>query len=915
MELDAPHFRVVFPRELHDDAQRVAATLEAVYEPASATLGVQPARIPVLLNNRSVVANGYVALGPRRTVWETTPLFPGNQSLLAAGNWLDLLAVHEYRHVAQFARMNRGMSRLARIVFGDYGLGASVSYAVPLWFWEGDAVGIETAHTVAGRGRTPAFDMHFRALLLEGRSYNYAKSRFRSYRDFVPGHYPYGYLMTTHVRRRYGASAWRDIISRSASWSYVPLMFPISVKRTTGRGLFRLHRDAMAELDLFWRQRREGLTYTATGRINDGVRRRWTNFAHPVYVSDSTLVAVQSGLREAADLVLLERGRRNVRLRAVDRALYFRGFDANAEFVVWSQERTHPRFSSLGYAVIMRQDINSRRTTALTRRSRLFVPSISPDGTQVAAVVHALDGSTGLVVLDATTGAELFSVESPDGRFVSEVTWSRDGTALFAVVQDEHGKQITRLDLGSYNWTPVYGPTFDNVWGIEAGDDVVYFVSDQSGIDNIFAADLSDGTVYRVVSRPLGAYYPNVSPDGQRLAFSDYTVDGFDVVDVKIDRTQWVVVSESTDRAEYFDPVVEQEPAEVLEPGATRPETPYRVRSYRRVAGAFAFHSWVPAFDEHRASLALRSDNLLRTFSTQLAALYDRRENTLLGLASTTYSGFLPVLSASARHGGRTSSFSDSMGETRSYAWDETGMSLRMAVPLVFRRGLHTTGIQISGVGSWFRVRDRSFVPFLEQGNGHLASVGASLSISRRQASAYSDFNPPSLQSLVVAAQSTTGRSDFGSQKLYGSAVIVTRGLGRQHRIRVAAEAELERPDNYRYSSILRYSRGFDYRYADNLLRLTGEYAFPLAYPDLSIGNWLYVPRLLAAAFYDHTIASRANSSFSESGDFRSAGAELFVEFYALSIPVPFRLGVRGGYRLDGSDYFVEPVVFSFVIL
>lgn len=44
--IDAPHYEVIFPRELAGDAQRVANTLERVYEPDARTLQVRPRRTP-----------------------------------------------------------------------------------------------------------------------------------------------------------------------------------------------------------------------------------------------------------------------------------------------------------------------------------------------------------------------------------------------------------------------------------------------------------------------------------------------------------------------------------------------------------------------------------------------------------------------------------------------------------------------------------------------------------------------------------------------------------------------------------------------------------------------------------------------------------------------------------------------------
>jgi hypothetical protein len=268
------------------------------------------------------------------------------------------------------------------------------------------------------------------------------------------------------------------------------------------------------------------------------------------------------------------------------------------------------------------------------------------------------------------------------------------------------------------------------------------------------------------------------------------------------------------------------------------------------------------------------------------------------------------LLSVYGIHGGRTATYEE-VGTDRSYSWLETGGRLRVDFPFTFSRGIRTTAFGFAASGGWFRIANRELVPFLDQGNGHLATVGASASFANSRASAYADFQPPQSQSLFVALQRTTGLSDFHSKQAYAAASLTFRGLASQHRFRFSGEAELERPENYQFSSLIRFSRGYSYRYADNIVRGSAAYVFPAGYPDLAIGNLLYVPRLLSALFYDYTWAGEAGSDFSASGSWSSVGMELMAEFYVLSLPIPLTAGVRAVYRIEEKDYRVEPVFVS----
>ena len=152
--IETQHFRVLYPDSLAAEAQRVAHLLEASYAPLGHSLKKQPERLTVVLNNQSMTSNASVAWSPRRSEWYAMP----NPTVDALGpvDWYRLLAVHEGRHVVQERAVRAGWIGLASRLFGDNTtalLGGSLYF--PAWFWEGDAVGIETALTPFGRGRLP----------------------------------------------------------------------------------------------------------------------------------------------------------------------------------------------------------------------------------------------------------------------------------------------------------------------------------------------------------------------------------------------------------------------------------------------------------------------------------------------------------------------------------------------------------------------------------------------------------------------------------------------------------------------------------------------------------------------------------------------------------------------------------------
>jgi hypothetical protein len=136
LQINSTNFQIIYPTELEIEAQRMANTLEHVVGAVSKSLNTKPRKISILLQNQSLISNGFVQLAPRRSEFFTTS--PQN---IDFQDWLNSLAIHELRHVVQFDKLNPNLKapffeELALAIFG---------ISLPPWFFEGDAVGIETA--------------------------------------------------------------------------------------------------------------------------------------------------------------------------------------------------------------------------------------------------------------------------------------------------------------------------------------------------------------------------------------------------------------------------------------------------------------------------------------------------------------------------------------------------------------------------------------------------------------------------------------------------------------------------------------------------------------------------------------------------------------------------------------------------
>jgi len=106
--------------------------------------------------------------------------------------------------VQQYTNYRVGLSKAFYYLFGEGGQALGNSLAIPNWFWEGDAVYQETlVSDQAGAG----FLISSTATVPSGRAardYSWMKLRNGSLRDYVPDHYPLGFMMVAYGRERYG---------------------------------------------------------------------------------------------------------------------------------------------------------------------------------------------------------------------------------------------------------------------------------------------------------------------------------------------------------------------------------------------------------------------------------------------------------------------------------------------------------------------------------------------------------------------------------------------------------------------------------------------------------------------------------------------------------------------------------------
>jgi hypothetical protein len=899
-----PRFDIIYPGEVEPQAQRIANLLEQVSPAVARTLGGLQRRVPLVLHNQSLLANAYVGLGLRRAEWVLTP----PQSALLGGNdWLTLLATHELRHVVQYDLTRRGLTNLIYYLTGELGWNIAAFLALPPWFWEGDAVGLETALNPAGRGRLPRFTMETRALILSRGILPYEKAHLRSLRELIPDHYALGYFLTTYVKRKFGPDAWRRIVTTTTRFPLRPFAFSAAIKKVTGQSLPEIYTAAMLERHQRWRHQLKTVTLTPAKTRTIRSRQTWTNYLHPAYLNRDQLLVLKYGLDDVPSFVILDRFGQETLLFRVG-LLADPYFSLGNKLIVWSEITYDPRWGWRDYSTIKVHHLPTGKTRTLVPYSRLLSPAVSPDDHWIAAVEYSPNGRFTLVVLDARTGAVHRRIPSPNNDYLSYPTWSEDSRQIVLIRQNRRGRTIARVDHDLSRFTDLIPYTSLTIDQPVLRGGYLFFNSPFSGIDNIYAVDLHTRQMYQVTSRKFGSFYPCVSPDRSTLAYNDYSALGFDVVETPLDPATWrPVESLQVSDDSYYRPLLAQEDSLHLEDSLLLHR--YPAVDYRPEKNLLKFHSWAPFYTprDRNLSFSLLSSNLQNTLLLAAGLTYNLTTGAPGGFLSLSYQRWFPVIDLETRSGDRATAIFSGKSDSLTVLQHENQIAVGIRVPLNLTTGPYRRTLQV-GLKTSLRHR-RPYSDAVSGATQTLALLTYSFHFSRTHLTSPRDLVPPRGQILDLRYVDrlypgyTSGAYYAFSFSLY------LPGFWRHHVLR--ADWRLEERRGLSFHPATRpLPRGIiDAPAFSSVLSGAVNHIFPMGYPDLRLGGLIYWQRLKVNLFYDYTFGAFPDRRFHF---LQSVGIELAADVNFLRFSLPVEPGIRFVWLPGTRRITIEFMLFGF---
>ncbi|SMG07120.1 hypothetical protein [Sphingobacterium psychroaquaticum] len=875
------NYRLLFPQEFEPAAQNLAKELQTFIESSSKDLGVIPKKITLVLQGNHLNQNGYVQLAPRKS-----EMYPVPSSTADNQEWLPNLALHEMRHVAQFDKLT---GKIKGPFFEQLAL-ALYALNLPAWYFEGDAVQVETLYSQGGRGRLPSWEMPIRANILSGKNYGFSKYVLGSFRDNIPSYYTIGYLMNTYLTNNFGIDSQEKILENMRGKLVRPFNFQRSLQSVSGLNSKQLFTKTIQDLTAKWEHERpiEGPPFAV---IETKKSRFPTDFLLPQYDTNNRLFVLKSSPQKVNEIVMLEESgaEKTIHKTGIQITPYFhlRGTE-----IVWDEYRKDARFGKRTYNVIHTLDTKNKQLKTLTKGSRYYSPTLHPTKNEVAVVEVLHDNRSRIVILNSKNGHVLDSLSALNATHIQQPRYNNIGDKLICIAVSKAGTSLLEFDLTTRQSTvrlPAGNQQLERP--IYRNNDIV-FKAHYNGIDNIY--QLQNNQIQQVTQATFGAFNPSLGPE-ETLVYNNYAYDGYKLASQKLNQ---ITDTDTVTRAIYINKTLQT----VTFPTAQPLSDDFPVQKYNPTAHLINFHSLsisgtnFETFDNYIPGIFWLSNDLLNTTQIKLGYEFDTDINKSIYSAEVSYRRFFPIFTAKYTNRGQVGNAVNSAkpGSTVMFDYKEHLVTFDMSLPFsIYRQNqVYSFGFNM---GTSYTKRYNLSLD-LKNFNDEIAfPLSYQVYFNRNNMRSKLDLLPRWGQNVSITYRHLPFETQISGNILSLRSNFYLPGLVTNHSIQ--ARFALQR-------STGRYQNSYDIPMVSGWGHFTSpivhntamvNYRLPLFYPDWDLGSIFYIKRIQGLVFSDFQNIHQEVTP-------KSMGLGLSADFNVFKYNLPdVNVGTKLTYLNDGS--------------
>ncbi len=840
-QINTEYFQLIFPVEFEKSASLLSQQIDSMIHYSSHDLKIKPRKISIILHENHIEQNGFAQLAPRKVEAFSTP-GPSSDNT----EWLPNLIQHELRHVAQFDKMT-GKIRgpfFQQLAFALYGL------HLPAWYFEGDAVSIETQFSPGGRGRSSSWIMPLRTNMLSGKHYSFSKNILGSFKDITPTYYLTGYAMNTYLTNQFGYEVKEKIMENMRLNLWRPFNFNLALKRYTNLNSSRLYKASMDSLNKTWNTEKIEGEYQL---LFDKTERYPTHYYLPQTNSSNNIFALVQSPQIIPEIRKFENNQEHSLIKIGYQLTPY--FHVNDEFLVWDELRKDARFGKQTYNIIRILDLKTGKTENLSKNSRFYSPIISSNSKKVYVVQIDQNNQSSLFYIDRLTKQAVKIIEIPDKILIQQPTLKADESKIAAIAISPKGNNIVEIDLNTLSINELF-PWSNQEYQrpIYHGNDLI-FKAQFKKIDNIYRYSFTENKIFQVSNSPFGAFNPSAGMDSTIL-YNEYFQNGYKAAKISHERFTGTEIQPEFEVTSLFDEHINT--PFTLKSDST--STHYTARNYNTLSHFFNFHSLslssnnFESFDNYRPGIFWLANDLLNTSQVKIGYEYDLEIEKSIYSAEISYQKYYPKFTFSYQNRGQIgyAKKQNTQDEYTKFDYREHVYSLDMQIPMTIYRGknIYSYGFNL---GTSYQKRYNLSLQTLQGFNNEIAfPLNYQVYFNRNLRRSQMDLIPKWGQNFNVILRHVPFEN-----KLEGSLFAVRTnfyfpGLFKNHGFQ--ARLSYQKTDGrYNATNDIPMVSGFahfDSPKVENTLLL--NYRFPIAYPDWSVGQLAYIKRFHGYFFTDY---------------------------------------------------------------
>ena len=849
-QISTTNFQLIYPSSFESSASLLAQQIDQMIIFSKAQLASKPRKISIILHENNIEQNGFAQLAPRKVEAFSTP-GPASDNVA----WLPNLVQHELRHVAQFDKLTGKIKGpfFEQLALALYGL------HLPAWYFEGDAVSIETEYSTGGRGRSSTFLMPLRTNILSGRDYSFSKNILGSFKDLTPSYYATGYSMNTYLTNAFGYAVKEQIMEDMRRHLVRPFTFNRALKKATELRARKLYLATMDSLKSQWKKEEIGEEPTL---LLARKSRYPTHDYLPQSNTSGALFTLVSSPEFIPEIRKTNNGKEEILVKIGYQLTPY--FHVNDQFLVWDELRKDARYGKQTYNIIRILDLKTGKTTDLSKNSRFYSPIISANSEKVYAVHVDENNVSSLFYIDRFTKKQEKIIEFPDQILIQQPSLRADGRALTAIAIGPKGTNILEIDLETKQWKALF-PWKNQEYQrpIYYGNDLV-FKAQFGNIDNLFRYATAENKLYKITDAAFGAFYPSTDSSG-RILYNDYQFDGYKAAVLDKNAAVGTPISPDFEAKPTLDRNINSLPEAF-------PDTAAQVfssKKYSTWSDFFNFHSLslssnnFESFDNYRPGIFWLANDLLNTSQLKLGYEYDLEIEKSSYSAELIYQKYYPKFTLAYTNRGQIgyARKANTQDEYLKFDFREHVYTLDMAIPMSIYRGKTNYSYGLN-IGTSYQKRYDLSLSSLQ---GFIDEIAFPLNyqvyFNRNQRRSQMDLIPKWGQNINILYRHVPFEKALEGTLFAIRTNFYFPGFFRNHGFQARLSYQ-HKDGRYMASNDIPMVSGFahfDSPKVENTLLM--NYRFPIAYPDWSVGNLAYIKRFHGYFFADYQNLQDSNGA------------------------------------------------------